>query len=101
MKVTGQQPPRPSDVNGGKAREAEQRAARQRPAEENSPTRLQHQARLTTHKLREAVRTAGDVRANRVAELKERLEAGKYEIDPDRLAANLLNESIREDVDKP
>lgn len=102
MKVTGQQPPRSSEVNNGKARETELKQARQRAGDKEAPERVQREhPALTTHKLREAVRTAADVRADRVAEIRERVESGRYQVDAERLAGNMLRDALHEDIEKP
>ena len=101
MKVTGQQPPRPSELTSGKAREAEQKAERIRKGKEETPATVQNRTSLTMNKIKDVIRNTPDVRADRVADLKKRVESGQYEVDADRLAENLLRESLREDVEKP
>ena len=101
MKVTGQQPPRTSELTSDKTREAEHKATRaDRGAQENSP-QVRSRTSLTMNKIKEVIRNTPDVRAQRVAELKEKVNSGKYEVDAERLAHNILTESIREDVEKP
>jgi flagellar biosynthesis anti-sigma factor FlgM len=101
MKVTGQQPPRPSELTSGKARESEAKPTQRREAPAENAAQVQQQTTLTTHKLREAVRNTPDVRTDKVNEVRARLKAGEQRVDPERLAQNLLNESLREDLEKP
>jgi flagellar biosynthesis anti-sigma factor FlgM len=101
MKVTGQQPPRASELTSGKAREAEQKAERTRQGKEEAPAPVQNRTSLTMNKIKDAIRHTPDVRADRVAEVKERIERGTHRVDAERLAENLLRESLREDVEKP
>ncbi|MDH4247519.1 MAG: flagellar biosynthesis anti-sigma factor FlgM, partial [Deltaproteobacteria bacterium] len=54
---------------------------------------------LITRRLREAVETTPDVRENLVNNLRDKLAKGEYRVDANRLADNLLRESLREDVE--
>jgi negative regulator of flagellin synthesis FlgM len=104
MKITGQRPPGASELNAGKAREAEGRnertRARSKRGQEGPAPAETHKA-LTTQRLREAIRATPDVRADRVEAVREQIRSGQYRVDAERLADALLNESLREDVEKP
>ncbi len=101
MKVTGQQPPRSNELNTGRAREAEQKHERHGDARADGARSEPNRTSLTMHRIKEVIRNTPDVRADRVAELRERIQSGQYRVDAERLAQNLLAESLRDDVEKP
>ncbi|HUJ76346.1 MAG TPA: flagellar biosynthesis anti-sigma factor FlgM [bacterium] len=101
MKVTGQNPQRAGEVAGHKAREAEARRAAGQGKPAGTPATQDTRASLTLSKVRDTIRNEPDVRADKVAALKRQVQGGKYRVDPDRLAANLLTESLQEDLEKP
>ncbi|MBI4082014.1 MAG: flagellar biosynthesis anti-sigma factor FlgM [Candidatus Lambdaproteobacteria bacterium] len=101
MKVTGQQPPKTAELTAGKVREQEAKQPAAQPQTVREQDSAANRTSLTTTRLREAIRTAPDVREERVAELRERIRAGKYETDAERLAKNLINASLREDIERP
>ena len=101
MKVTGQQPPRTTELTTGKAREAEHKPDRKRDAAKDVTTPSGNRTSLIMSRIREAIRTTPDVRADRVEALRAEVQSGKYRVDAERLAQTLLNESLREDVEKP
>ena len=89
---------RSSELQGGelqrsrqtRALESKQQRVRQQSAQGTPP-----QARtsgFTTHKIRAAIDATPPVRAERVAELKARLQNGTYPIDSQRLAERMLAE---------
>lgn len=102
MKVTGQQPPKTPDLKSGQTREAEQRTQQrtQRQSAE-APAPVGNRTSLITSKVREAIRNTPDVRADRVAEVRTRIARGQYQVDPERVAEQMLNEALRDDIDKP
>ena len=100
MKITGQHPQKPSELSNGKAREAENNQPRKGGHVEENAAQVRHQTTLVTHKLREAVRSEPEVRADRVAEVKAKLASGDFKVDAEKLAGNILIESLREDLDK-
>ena len=101
MKVTGQQPPRTTELATGKPREADSRPDRKRDAAKESAAPVGNRTSLTMTRIREAIRNTPDIRADRVEAVREKIRAGEYKVDADRLATRLLNESVREDVEKP
>ena len=101
MKVTGQQPPRTTELSSGKSREAEAKAQRTRPGAKEGTTPVANRTSLTMNRIREAIRTTPDIRADRVDTVREKIRSGEYKVDANRLAKNILNESLRDDVDKP
>ncbi len=111
IKVTGQHPPRAGELAGQRTRETDARgAAGTSAAKSGTQTgRVAEQApritpttpTLTTAKLKEAIQNTPDVRADRVAQVRQKLEQGRYKVDADKLAKAVLNESLRDDLEKP
>jgi len=101
MKVTGQQPPRTTELTTGKSREAEHKPDRVQDAAKEVPAPAGNRTSLTLSRIREAIRNTPDIRADRVEAAREKLRSGEFKVDADRLAQNLLAESLRDDVEKP
>ncbi len=101
MKVTGQQPPRTTELTTGKSREAEPKPDRVRDAAKEGATPAAKRTSLILSRIREVIRKTPDVRADRVEAAREKLRKGEYKVDAERLAQTLLNESLRDDVEKP
>jgi negative regulator of flagellin synthesis FlgM len=101
MKVTGQQPPRTTELTTGKSREAEPKPDRAEKAGKETGTPASSTASLTLNRIREVIRNTPDIRADRVDAVREKVRSGDYKVDAERLARNLLNESLRDDVEKP
>lgn len=100
MKITGQQPPKTPELTSGKAKDAERRTDARVSPSTDAPSLSRAKVPLTVQRVKDAILAAPDVRAERVAALKQRVEAGEYRVDSDRLAQNLLNSAIREDVER-
>lgn len=102
MKVTGKQPHGVSDLTAGKARDAGKNASRvrNRAAQEldNAPNRT---SLSTMDKIRASLRNEPDVRAQRVADLKAKIDSGEFTVDSEKLAANMLTASLEEDLERP
>lgn len=101
MKITGQNPPRTGELANTKAREAESKGGSAMGHKPENPAVTQTRASLTMTKVKDAIRNEPDVRAEKVAELRERVRKGDYTVDNDRLAANMINSSVREDLERP
>ncbi len=105
MKVTGEQPPRTRELATGKSRQPEPKGVhageRSRTGAEESAAVGRNRTSLTLNRIKEAIRNTPDVRADRVAEVREQIVSGKFKVDAERLATNMLTESLREDVEKP
>jgi flagellar biosynthesis anti-sigma factor FlgM len=109
MKVTGQQPPRTADRTAdrttGKTREAEvkseAKAERAQEAAKEGTQAAGNRTSLTMNRIREEIRRTPDIRADRVDAVRERIRTGEYKVDADRLAKAILNESLRDDLEKP
>lgn len=102
MKVTGKQPHGVSDLTTGKARDVGKNASRvrNRAAQEldNAPNRT---SLSTMDKIKESLRNEPDVRAQRVADLKAKIDSGEFTVDSEKLAANMLTASLEEDLERP
>ncbi len=99
MKVTGQKPHAPSDLSTGKSREADQRAAKVRESRTGAQRPQDSHTSLTLSKLKEAIRNTPDVRGERVQALQEKIRSGDYKVNAERLATNLITESLREELE--
>lgn len=100
MKVTNQKPLDASEIGSGKSREADRKAKHRgnASASENSP--LDSRTSLTANRVKDAIRATPDVRADRVDAVKQKIQSGAYRVDADRLASNLIAESLREDIER-
>ena len=101
MKVNGQNPTRTGELTQGKARELDPRRGQIAGRSTENPVRVPDRPSLTTTKVKDAIRNEPDVRADRVADVKRRLEDGTYAVDAEQLAKNMINQSLREDLEKP
>ncbi len=111
IKVTGQNPPRTGELAGKRTRETDAHSTDKTGAAksgtqagrvaEQAPRTTQTTPTLTTAKLKEAIQNTPDVRTDRVAQVRQKLEQARYQVDPDKLATALLNESLRDDLEKP
>jgi flagellar biosynthesis anti-sigma factor FlgM len=101
MKVTGQNPPRAGELTQGKMRETDSRRNPVAGRSTQNPIGVDAPPSLTTNKVRDAIRNEPDVRADKVADVKRRIQEGSYTMDADRLAKNMINTSLREDLEKP
>jgi negative regulator of flagellin synthesis FlgM len=101
MKITGQQPPRTTELATGKSREAEGKPDRKRDAAKAGASPVDNRTSLVMSRIRDVIRNTPDIRADRVEAVREKIRAGEYKVDADRLATRLLTESLQDDVEKP
>jgi negative regulator of flagellin synthesis FlgM len=107
MKITGQDPAKTAELSLGKTRSSKDAAPAQATRKDakaqaaKPPPQLPSTSNLTTARAREAIRREPDVRADKVADVKARLKTGQYQVDADKLADKMLNDSLREDIEKP
>jgi flagellar biosynthesis anti-sigma factor FlgM len=101
MKITGQDPAKTAELTLGKTKGKESPPAPVAKKEPPRPAQLPASSNLTTTRAREAIRQEPDVRADKVADVKERIRGGQYEVDADRLAGKMINHALREDIEKP
>lgn len=101
MKVTGSQNPTIQETTTGKTREKGQKPVQTERRESPATDGVANRTSLTMTRIKEAIRNEPEVRSERVAELKAKVAGGKYKVDPDSVAKNLLTESLRDDLEKP
>jgi len=101
MKITGQNPPRTGELANSKARDAEAKPGQATGLKTGTPAASHTRASLTTNRVKDAIRNTPDVRADKVAQLRESLRKGEYAVDTDKLAANMINGSLHEDLERP
>ena len=102
MKITGKQPHGISDLSAGKAKDAAKKVERQQSQSAKETDRASNRASLSTmDKIKESIRNEPDVRAERVAELKAKIESGEFKVDSEKLAAKMLVASLEEDLERP
>lgn len=101
MKITGQNPPRTGELANTKAREGESRAPAEAGRKAGQAAESPMRASLTVSRVKDAIRNEPDVQAEKVAQLRERIRSGDYTVDSDRLAGNIINASLREDLERP
>jgi flagellar biosynthesis anti-sigma factor FlgM len=102
MKITGQQPHGISELNVGKGKDAGNKISRAQPRQAQEAANATNRTSLSTmDKIRETIRKEPDVRAERVAELKAKISSGKFKVDSDKLAANMLTAALEEDLERP
>lgn len=96
MKIKGQVPKVPTQDQGiqkGKEKEIA-RAEDQKTASTEKPSVEQ----FAVKKLRSKIESEPDVNLQKVKELKEKLKKGEYKVDTEKLADNLLKDSLLEDI---
>ena len=101
MKVTGTQHPTIQETTTGKAREKGQKPTETERRGSPATGEVANRLSLTMTRIKDAIRNEPEVRSERVAELKAKVAGGKYKVDPDSVAKNLLTESLRDDLEKP
>ncbi len=101
MKVNGQQPSHLTELTAGKTKEKGQKIAQSRSQRSKDAEVVTNRASLTAKKIKETLRNEPDVRPNRVDEVKEKILNGKYQVNPEKLAENMLLASLKEDLEKP
>ena len=100
MKITGQNPPRTGELANTKTRETESKPGSSAGRKQDVTAGGQTRASLTMTKVRDAIHKEPDVRADKVAQLREQIRNGGYTVDTDELAANMINSSLREDLER-
>ena len=96
MKVSGQQPPKTSELASGKTKAAEPRDTASRKTDARAQEPSANRTSLTMTKIREVIQDTADVRADKIAELRDRTRGGGYRVDADRLAARMLEEETEQ-----
>lgn len=101
MKVTGQDPAKTAELTLGRGRGKDKPQPANREQSTGKSAEIKTRASLTTDRAKEAIRKEADVRAERVAELRQQIRRGQHRIDSGKLAEKILNDSLREDLERP
>ena len=101
MKVTGQKPHGLSDLTAQKAKGKGDQIARPGAQPNKEAESVSNSATQTLNRIKETIRAEPDIRAERVAELKARLQDGTLKVDSEKLAENMLNAALKEDLERP
>ena len=97
MKITGQQPPEFHGVKGGTAKDSQKTADRSGLTSGTSAPPVKTST-FVMNKIKGRISTEPEVRADRVAELKDKIKNGEYQVDAERLAKTMLEDALREDI---
>ena len=100
MKVTGQKPTNLAELTMGKAKGKGQKDSASKSLRSRENEAVANHTSLTTRRIKETLNTEPDVRVNRVAEVKEKIKDGKYKVNPEKLAEEMLMASLKEDLEK-
>jgi len=97
MKITGQQPPEFQGVKGGTAKDSQKTADRSGLTSGTSEPTVKTST-FVMNKIKGRISTEPEVRADRVAELKDKIINGEYQVDAQRLAKTMLEDALQEDI---
>jgi flagellar biosynthesis anti-sigma factor FlgM len=95
MKVIGQQPAVLQDIKGGQRKEADQAHLKDGPPLADDSVKT---ASFVMDKLKLRISAEPEIRSDKVTELKAQIKSGEYQVDSQKLASNMLLESLREDI---
>ncbi len=94
MKITGQQTSALQDLKGGQRKDGTELARQGRG--DQSQNDVVKAGSFAMDKMKVRIEAEPEVRADKVAELKERIRNGEYQVDSKKLALNLLKEGLQE-----
>ena len=97
MKITGQQSPEFHGVKGGTAKDSQKTAERSALISGTSEPPVKTST-FVMNKIKDRISTEPEVRADRVAELKDKIKIGEYQVDAQRLAKTMLEDALQEDI---
>ena len=97
MKITGQQPPDFHGVKGGAGKD-NQKAADRSGKQSGSGEPPVKTSTFVMNKIKSQINAEPEVRADRVAELKDKINSGEYKVDSERLAKKMLEDAFQEDI---
>ena len=97
MKITGQQPPEFHGVKGGAGKDNQKTADRSgtRPGSGETPVKT---STVVMKKIKTPINAEPEVRADRVAELKDKIKSGEYKVNSASLAKKMLEDAFQEDI---
>lgn len=97
MKITGQQSPEFHGVKGGTAKDSQKTAERSGLISGTSEPPVKTST-FVMNKIKDRISTEPEIRADRVAELKDKIKNGEYQVDAQRLAKTMLEDALQEDI---
>ena len=97
MKITGQQPPEFHGVKGGTGKDSHKSADRSGWISGTSEPPVKTST-FVMNKIKGRISTEPEVRADRVAELKDKIKNSEYQVDAQSLAKTMLEDALQEDI---
>ena len=97
MKITGQQPPEFHGVKGGTSKDSQKTADRSGLTSGTSEPPVKTST-FVMNKIKGRISTEPEVRADRVAELKDKIKNSEYQVDAQSLAKTMLEDALQEDI---
>ena len=97
MKITGQQPPEFHGVKGGTGKD-NQKAAERAGTLSGSGEPPVKTSTFVMNKIKSLINSEPEVRTDKVAELKDRINSGEYKVDSENLAKKMLEDAFQEDI---
>ena len=97
MKITGQQPPEFHGVKGGTGKD-NQKAAERAGTLTGSGEPPVKTSTFVMNKIKSLINSEPEVRTDKVAELKDRINSGEYKVDSENLAKKMLEDAFQEDI---
>ena len=97
MKITGQQPPEFHGVKGGTAKDSQKTADRSGLTSGSSEPPVKTST-FVMNKIKGRISTEPEVRADWVAELKDKIKNSEYQVDAQSLAKTMLEDALHEDI---
>ena len=67
-------------------------------AHQTSGSRSVETSDFTMNKIQKRIQLEPDIRADKVAELKAKIESGEYQVNSEQLASKMILDSLREEV---
>ncbi len=97
MKITGQQPPEFHGVKGGTGKDNQKIAERAGTLTGSGEPPVKTST-FVMNKIKSLINSESEVRTDRVAELKNRIKSGELKVDSEKLAKNMLEDALQEDI---
>ena len=97
MKITGQQPPEFHGVKGGTGKDNQKTTDRSGRISETAEPPVKTST-FVMNKIKGRISTEPEVRADRVAELKDKIKNSEYQVDAQSLAKTMLEDALQEDI---
>ena len=95
MKITGQQPPEFYGVKGGTGKDNQKTSDRSGSTSGTAEPPVKTST-FVMNKIKDRISAEPEVRADRVAELKDKIKSGEYQVDSQRLAKTMLEDALKE-----